>query len=130
MEIGRVGQNIKAWIPYGDDARVLLAYIPATKLNALVRETTKREVFKGKITETENPIKANRRLGEIAVLGWENFTSGGEPFEFSDDNVKLLMDESYEFSEFVNENCVKIAEFVEAENEEGKKSSESSPGGS
>jgi hypothetical protein len=40
------------------------------------------------------------------------------------------MDESYEFSEFVNENCIKIQEFVEAENEEGKKSSESSPVGS
>jgi hypothetical protein len=130
MEIGRVGQDIEAWVPFGEDGEVLLAYIPATKLNALVKETTKREIFKGKIVETENPIKANRKLGELAVRGWKNLTSGGEPFEFTPENVQLLMDESYEFSEFVNENCIKIQEFVEAENEEGKKPSESSPGGS
>ena len=122
MELGDLGKDIQVWEKFGDDAKVLLQYVPRKKLNAINKATTKRELIKGQMVEVSDSDESNRKLGRAAVKGWENITVGGEPFEYSVENCDMLMDQSYEFSEFVNERCAKIQVFMEGKEDEAKKS--------
>lgn len=131
MEIGDIKQDeLTCWAGFGEDAEVLLRYISRDELDRIRRRVTKQIFKRGQMFEDTDSMQFNVLLGRAAVRGWRNITVGGKPFQFSPENCDLLMNRSYEFSDFINEKCVEISAFIEEEEaKSGKKSGPTPDGG-
>ncbi len=123
MELGNLCQDIEVWAPFGEDAEVLMRHVPKDELIAISEKATKRKWVNHRMTEEVDPVLANRFLGRAAGRDWKSLTMNGEPFPFSVENLDLLMDKSYIFSNFINQAATDISTFMEMYRGESEKNS-------
>lgn len=109
MEVGNIfNDNLMKELPYGDDAIVTLRYIARNEINRIEKQGA-------------NDTMSNVLLGRASVKGWENIEVDGNKIDFNQKNLDLLMNRSYDFSNFVNINCIIMSNFIEEKQEEIKK---------
>lgn len=120
--------TIQAWFPFGDDAEVLIQYVPREELQKMRNKARKISFQNHQKVEIFDSTEADKILGNIAVKDWNGFTSGGQPFPCTPENIGLLMTKWNEFSLFVNESCVSLEGFIQKEKEETEKNSLSTSG--
>ncbi len=123
MELGNLGAELEVWASFGEDGSVLVRHIPKDELLAISKKATKRRWSSHQMIEEVDPILANRLLGRAAVRDWKNLTMGGEPFPFTPENLDMLMDRSYQFSNWVNQVVTDVQTFLETRREESEKNS-------
>jgi len=122
MELGDLKKtDITHWLPFGADGRVLIRYVIKKELMAIEEEANRPSMSQGPLPVSQKKAEENRLLGRAAVRGWENLTVGGKAFEYTPENCDLLMEKSYDFSDFVNLACVQIGLFETRQEEELKK---------
>lgn len=109
----------KQWIQFDEDTEVLLGFVDKEELNKLNRLADKQ----ARLTKGDVTVIGNRLLGERAVFGWRKcsdhthpglMTANGTPIQFSATNRDMLMKSCREFSNFVNENAIDSAVFLES----------------
>jgi hypothetical protein len=130
MEIGGLQrEDFQVWVPFGDDAEVLIQYVPREVLQQIRRKAT-RITWDRKHQKEEqfDPIKADELLGRNAVKDWKGLTMNGEPYPYSPENCDFLMRKWVEFARFVNEVCVDLEALVEEERRQKVKNSVTSSG--
>jgi len=116
----REGHQLDKWFKYPAGGRVSINYLPSSKLNAISARCRKAG------TERLDGNKINVELGRKAVNDWEGFVfEDGDEYPYSRKNCDDLMENDYDFKDFVNEKSTDLREFEE-EREEGKKK-ESAP---
>lgn len=116
------GEKPQTWFDFDEDTEVLIEYTQKEDLEE-IRQISSRQA---KMTRSENVDSiANVLLGKRKVKGWRKkddhshpgLIVNGEPFPFSEQNVSFLMQKSLDFSAFVNDTCLKLKLFSEAERE-------------
>lgn len=129
MEIGSFDKEMTAWFDYGRDAEIEIAFFPKDELTKLIKRHTRTTYKRGvQSTETDDE-RANIELGVKVVKNWKGLTQEGNEFPYSVDNCVELMRKDYNFSNFVNERCVEIDEFISRRDEAAIKKSEPAPSG-
>lgn len=102
------------WLSYGEEGRVLLAFISADDSDKLYRKSVETSWDnKHQPTRELNSQKFAISLGSRVIKGWENLAINGEPLEFNSENRDLLMIKSHTFPLWVMDNCKKISNFLE-----------------
>lgn len=111
-EIGVFDGERKKWIPFDEDTEVLVKLVTKEELRAIANKSAKMG--------QKSAEAADKLLGRAAVLGWRKFDDpthpglvvGGQPLEFTPENIDMLMTRSIEFSRFVNEYAVNEKAFI------------------
>ena len=105
------------WIQFDSDTEILIELITKAGLRDIGKKAAKR----AKLTGEDSADIADRLLGRAAVKGWKKIGApehpglivNGQPLEFTQENVDMLMAKSLKFSRFVNETCIDENEFSE-----------------
>lgn len=116
-EINNFEEARQRWIQYDEDTEVLVEYIPKPRLKEELRKAEKTS----KLSGLQAADILNMRIAQLAVKGWRKIgrpehtglTQKGAQLPFTQENLKLLMEHSYRFSNFVAENATNAHEFVE-----------------
>ena len=116
-------ENYEVWVPFGDDAKVLIAYVSRENLQKIAKKATKTLYVNHQKTEEFDPSEADRLLGRLAVKNWEGFPEDGQPFPYPPENADLLMKKWGAFARFVNDTCVDVETLVKHEREQVIKNS-------
>lgn len=124
MELGKLQQNdFEAWVPFGDDAEVLIRYVSRDELKAIARKSKKISFLNHQKTEEFDDLKADISLGRAAVKDWKGFTMNGEPLPCTPENIDLLMTKWNAFAKFVNETCIDFEMLMQQEKDKTVKNS-------
>lgn len=131
MEVGKLEsiEENHRWINWIDGGKVLMAFVTRKTMNKILKITTKRTFKRGVPIEEVDNTEANRLLGRAAVRNWKGLTSDHEDYPFTEENLDELMEKHPEFSDFVNEKCIEIGNFVGEATEKALGKSESTPSG-
>lgn len=119
--------TFEAWVPFGDDAEVLIAHVGRDELQKIAKTAVKIIYKNHQKTEESDPAEADRQLGRRAVRNWqkssdgEGFTDNGQPFIYTPENCDLLMAKWNAFARFVNDSCVDIDLLVKHQREQVEK---------
>lgn len=96
MEQGR-------WFDYEEGSRIKIAYTSNPKAVAKTVEISKRH---GGQEEAKKPEILEQIIKEVIaealVLDWQGFTKNGKHFPCTPENVRYVLDNSIEFTRFVN----------------------------
>jgi len=116
MDISALTQNthLEAWLPFGDDAEVLVRHIPRDGLQVIRRAATVTAYRNKAAVETYDRDKADELLAAAAVRDWRGFENGGEPWPCTPENAALLMCKWTQFAAFVNEACIDLERLAAA----------------
>ena len=113
MEVGdfkRAG-GLEAWCTFGDDGEVLIRYVAVKEMATIEKKATSRTFKRGAMQEDININQHARLFGQAAVKGWKNLTSGGKELPFTEENLDMLMEKSFDFRAFVNDKATEISNF-------------------
>lgn len=105
-------KSLKIWLPFGDGAEVLIAYISREDLQAIAKEAQKTSLRKGQEIKEYDPVKADSLLGRKAVRDWKGFDDDGKEFPCTPENIDLLMTQWTDFARFVNDSCSDLERLV------------------
>jgi hypothetical protein len=128
IKIFEKGEKPQVWFDFDEDTEVLIEYTDKEDLED-IRATAARMA---KLARSENVDRiANILLGKRKVKGWRNkydhshpgLIVNGKPFPYSEENVAFLMQKSLDFSAFVNEVCINLKLFSDAQREAELKNS-------
>ena len=126
MELGSISSNEspRAWFEYGD-TKVLIQHTTKEELRVMSRKCTSTSFDKVSHApvETMDSAKADVMLAQHCIKGWEGFTSNGEPFPCTPQNIELLMTKVNSFSKFINDTCTNYETIVAKQKEEDAKNS-------
>src|SRR5208283_2459436 len=105
MEVGGIFETeFKAWVPFGEDAEVLIKYISRDQLLAINKKCRRMIYVNHQRMEELDAEKANQMLGSEVVMDWKGFKRRGEDLPFNAENLEYMMRWG-DFSRFVNETC-------------------------
>ncbi len=122
------GEKPQAWFDFDEDTEVLIELTEKEDLEE-IRSTAIRMA---KLARSDNSDHiGNILLGKRKVKGWRKkddhnhpgLVVNGEPFSYSEKNVAFLMQKSLDFSAFVNDVCIKLKLFSDADRGEQIKNS-------
>ena len=122
------GEKPQTWFDFDEDTEVLIELTEKEDLEE-IRSTAIRQA---KLARSENSDNiGNILLGKRKVKGWRKkddpnhpgLVVNGEPFPYSEKNVAFLMQKSLDFSAFVNDVCIKLKLFSDADRGEQIKNS-------
>ena len=108
------------WFDFDEDTEILVEYTEKEDLDEIRAQAARQS----RMTLRENiDVIANGLLGQRKVKGWRKkddpaqpgLIVNGQPFPYSEKNAAYLMRKSLDFSNFVNEICLKISQFAEEE---------------
>ncbi|GER92688.1 hypothetical protein A45J_0406 [hot springs metagenome] len=124
MELEKLQQNdFEAWVPFGEDAEVLIRYVSRDELKSIARKSKKISYVNHQKTEEFDDMKADIELGRAAVKDWKGFTMGGKPLPCTPENIDMLMTKWNAFAKFVNETCIDFEILMQQEREKTIKNS-------
>jgi hypothetical protein len=124
VEIGELQERFEVWVPFQEDAAVLIKYVPLEELRTINKKVTSRGWDrKHRPEETTDTAEANRLLGRAAVKDWKGFTMKGAEYPYSPEHCDFLMTNWLEFSKFVNDVSIDLRALQEAEAEARAKNS-------
>jgi len=120
--LGIFDDERKRWIQFDEDTEVHIKFVGREELKKLQRGAEKTAAL---ANVDARDILATK-LGRACVLGWRNMDDhnhpglmvNGQPLEFNQENVDMLMSRSTEFARFVDLNSVNSSLFLEEEQEE------------
>lgn len=113
--------SLEVWVPFGDDAEVLVRYVCREELQKISKKARKTTYQNHQKVEEFDPLEADKLLGRAAIKDWKGFTQDGEPFPCTPDNIDLMMTKWNAFAKFVNDVCVDIEALVKQEQEKVSK---------
>jgi len=110
-----------AWLQFTDGVRVKLRYVSPQQFAHWRKIASRRRLRGGRIFEELDESKLDEILSDEVILDWEGITENGQPFPCTPENKRLLMQHWTEFALWVNEQCMRLEAFVQAEQEEEQK---------
>lgn len=125
MDIGPLRkEDYTVWVPFMEDAEVLVRHVTTTELVDINREATVASWdMKSSRSESLDAALAARLLGRAAVRGWRGITMDGEEFPYSTGNCDFLMSRWPEFSRFINSASTGLAALAAQERRHAEKKS-------
>jgi hypothetical protein len=117
MDIGALKRDdFEVWVPFMEDAQVLMGYVSLEKLDEIEKAATVRTWNrKHQMEERVDRMKANRLIGRAAVRDWKGITDEGKEYPYSQESCDFLMTHWAEFSQFVNNTCNDLQRLKEEE---------------
>jgi hypothetical protein len=120
--IGDGGQrSTGAWVEYPDDDGVAfqLTYLQNNSYQDFVSE----RMMKARKGRREVPSDKARAIVNVAlqrfiIKGWRGLTSGGQPFEFTPENVKKVLEQSPVLRSWIIEEANNLENFGGGEKED------------
>ena len=116
-------ENFEVWVPFGDDAKVLIAHVSRETLQKIAKKATKTTYVNHQKAEAFDPAEGDKLLGRLAIKNWEGFSEDGQPFPYTPENADLLMRKWGAFARFVNEACADVETLVKYDLEQVAKNS-------
>jgi hypothetical protein len=125
VEIGALKRDdFEVWVPFGDDAEVLIRHVPLDGLQEVNKSSTVREWDRQhQPVERMDAVKRNRLLGRAAVRDWKGLTVEGEEFPYSPENLDFLMTRWSDFARFVGDACTDLQALAREERRRLEKNS-------
>lgn len=120
--------TLQVWVPFGDDAEVLIRYLPREELQKIYNKAKKITYRNHQKVEEFDSLEADKLLGHAAVKDWKGFVMDGSPFPCTPENITLVMTKWNAFSRFVNEACVDLETLAKEEREQIVKNSSTTSG--
>ena len=124
MELeGLTKDSFEAWVPFGEDGKVLSRYISREDLKQIGKKAKTVSYKNHQKVEELDDVKADILLGRACVRDWEGFTMSGQPFPCTPENIDFVMTKWSAFGRFINEICADFDELVRAERDAAIKNS-------
>lgn len=116
MELqGLQKDSFEAWVPFGEDGKVLIRYVSREELKKIGKKATSVGYKNHQKVEEIDDVKADILLGRACVRDWEGFTMNGEPFPCTPDHIDFVMTKWSAFGRFINDICSDFDELVRSE---------------
>jgi len=125
MELqGLKKEDFEAWVPFGDDGKVLIRYVSREELKQIGKKAKNVTYRNHQKVEELDDMKADILLGRMTVRDWQGFTMNGDPFPCTPENIDFVMTKWSAFGRFINDICSDFDELVRAEKDATIKKSE------
>ena len=129
MDLGGLKKDsFEAWVPFGDDGRVLIRYTSREELKKIGKKATRITYKNHQKVEEMDDVLADILLGQACVKDWEGFTMDGKPFPCTPENIEFVMTRWSAFGRFINDICSDFDELARAEKAARIKNSEVTSG--